>query len=123
MKTVLALLALGSSLLACSGTTGPTSGAGGGTGGSCGSMGGSFRLTGGCGTNRCDVTQTGCSLHILCNESTDYTGAVSGATFSYSGKDSSGATHTCTGTLQGGSYSGSCSVTQSGSCTFAASPN
>jgi hypothetical protein len=100
---------------------GSASGSDGGT--NCGTMAGVWDLTGMCGADRCEVSQTGCSLHILCNESIDYTGTVTGTSFTYSGHDGMGNVHTCSGMIQGTSYSGTCTVTNSGSCTFSATPH
>jgi hypothetical protein len=103
------------------GDGGVSSGGDAGTG--CGTMAGAWDVTGMCGSDYCQVDQTGCALHILCNEDIDYQGTVMGASFTYSGTDSSGYVHTCTGTIQGTSLSGSCSVTNSGSCAFSATPH
>jgi hypothetical protein len=85
-------------------------------------MNGSWNLAGMCGADLCEVSQTGCTLHVLCNETIDYTGSVAGAMFTYSGTDTSGHVHTCNGMIEGTSLAGSCSVTNSGSCTFTATP-
>ncbi len=86
----------------------------------CGTMAGTWAYGGMCGANKCEVAQNGCALHILCNETIDYEGTVTGSTFTYAGKDGAGFVHTCTGSIAGTSLSGSCAVPSSGSCTFTA---
>lgn len=84
----------------------------------CADLRGTWRYSGQCGNDTCVIAQTGCATSLDCVQgSASYTGTVSGNGFTYQGTTAGGQPATCTGTVNGGAMSGSCSV-QGAPCTF-----
>jgi len=88
--------------------------------GSCSNVQGQWRITGGCGPDVCDITQSGCSTTFSCGGgSRAATGSVSGSAVSWSGQTAGDVPGTCSGTVSGGAMSGTCNVSGA-MCDFAA---
>lgn len=79
--------------------------------GACASMAGTWGITGQCGADTCLITQTGCATDLDCGGgASSYTGSVSGNTFMYAGTAGGGQPATCSGTVDGNTMSGSCTI-------------
>jgi hypothetical protein len=64
-----------------------------------------------CGADTCVITQSGCATQLACSGgSASYTGTVSGNQFSYTGTTAGGTPAMCSGTANGGTMSGTCTV-------------
>jgi hypothetical protein len=81
-----------------------------GTTPTCANVAGTWTVTGTCGpADTCIVTQTGCNTSFACGGgAVAYTGTVSGNALTYSGKSATGAPSTCTGTVNGNTFAGTC---------------
>jgi hypothetical protein len=79
--------------------------------GACSNMAGTWGITGSCGADTCVITQTACSTQLSCGGgASSYTGSITGNMFMYMGTTSGGVAASCSGTLNGGSMTGSCTV-------------
>jgi len=118
MKTLFSLPVLAivlPCLAACS-----SSSSDGAANGSCTNISGTWGTTGSCGPDTCVITQNGCSTNFSCGGgATSYTGSVNGSNVSYAGKTAGGVDGSCTGTVQGNTMSGTCSV-GGATCNFSA---
>ena len=113
MKAILALVLAIPLLAACSSSTSSGSG-------NCSNITGTWAVSGACGPDTCVITQSSCSTNFSCSAGTvSYTGSVSGNSVSYSGQTAAGATGTCSGTVNGGTMSGTCN-SQGQTCAFSA---
>ncbi len=93
---------------------------GGGGNGNCSNIAGTWGVTGSCGPDTCVITQNGCNTNFSCGGGThSYTGSVSGSSVSYAGQTSGGVQATCSGTVSGGTMSGTCSGAGA-TCSFSA---
>lgn len=84
--------------------------------GTCLAIEGTYQLTGNCPPSSCTFTQTGCSLSVSCDDGTSATG-TSGDTVTFQNGGVS-----CTARLQGGSFSGSCTLPEAQTCNFGVQP-
>ena len=104
-------------LLAC---TTNNNGPGPDDGASCPSIAGRWTTSGTCGSDSCEIAQSGCSItQVTCTSGAHSTsGEISGNNFSYSGTGGAGAPSTCSGTHSGSMISGTCTVDGGGTCSF-----
>jgi hypothetical protein len=101
---------IGSTASSTSGSSSGGSSSGGSTsGGACANIAGSWSVGGSCGpTDTCEITQTGCSATFRCDSGGSFSGSVTGNTVRWSGLDGDGAFASCTGSVAGSSFSGTC---------------
>jgi hypothetical protein len=106
----------------CSSNDGDGGNAAGGDRG-CADIAGTWTTSGQCGPDVCVVSQSGCSTNFSCsNGAASYAGSVTNNGVSYAGTTAIGAQGSCSGTISGGTISGSCDIAGV-SCTFSAKKN
>lgn len=77
----------------------------------CSSIAGTFAVSGGCGPDVCVIKQNGCDTTFSCADgSSAFTGTVKGTSVSYSGTTAGGFPGTCSGTIAGNGFSGTCTI-------------
>jgi len=86
---------------------------------SCADLAGVWTISGQCGADLCTITQVGCAItQLSCTSGAHSTsGTIAGDQFSYTGVSGGGLASTCSGTANGNTLSGSCTVSVT-SCTF-----
>ena len=86
----------------------------------CGSLAGTWRLTGTCGDDDCAITQGDCSLtQLACDSGAHSTsGSITGTSFEYVGVSAVNIPARCSGTFDGPTISGICTVSDAVTCTF-----
>ena len=78
----------------------------------CGNLAGRWGVDGTCGGDLCTITQGGCSITALtCDSGAHSTsGSITGNQFTYAGVTRTGTPATCSGTIAGNMFAGSCTV-------------
>jgi hypothetical protein len=78
----------------------------------CQSIAGTWTVGGTCGADLCTMTQAACAItQVQCNSGAHSTsGTISGAQFMYTGVSGGGVPATCSGTLNGGTFAGTCTI-------------
>jgi hypothetical protein len=86
----------------------------------CASIAGTWFTEGTCGSDVCRITQNGCAItQVTCDSGAHSTsGTINGSQFSYTGESGTGTPATCSGTLSGGSFAGTCNINGLGTCGF-----
>jgi hypothetical protein len=86
----------------------------------CAELTGQWAISGACGADACQITQSGCAItQVSCTSGAHSTsGTVDNDSFSYTGVSGGGAPATCSGTNAGNSISGTCNVDNLGTCAF-----
>lgn len=69
------------------------------------------------GSTICMIVQTGCGIQLSCTDGAGYSGSVCGNEVNYSGTNADGLFQTCTGTIAGGTMTGSCDI-EGTTCNF-----
>lgn len=86
---------------------------------SCDQIAGQWATSGTCGSDSCEIAQSGCSItQVTCTSGAHSTsGEIDGDSFTYHGVGATGQPASCSGTHSGSTISGTCTVAGA-TCTF-----